>query len=458
MLAVVRNNFGRFPRAVTVLAGLVILLGPSCGGGGGGGGGIPGIPGPNIVAMDATPANAMGLVGVFAVVGGTLNTAPMAPANADLAFLFTGMPLFPIGTLINTAPGFGAAAIAAPAPFDGAAPTPCQIDNVVGIALGDMDIQFTGLDLVVTLDRISDGTGCMPVVPVLGSHAVIYPNAGIGDFSGGSLGDMQDLDALPAGSIAPRSLTVGDFDGDGDDWDIVVGHAGILDVAGSLGDLLRGIGDGTGALAGSVSALVGIATSTVSDAASGFFDATMMSDFAVVNAEGLFVYLNNVAPGMPIAIAERANAVKAVDVDGDGDVDLVVGTQGVGVVPRVYVYLGDGTGTFVPSPQTTLLMGIPVGAIGQNVIDVELGNFDGMGNPDVAVLLDSNAIRIMNNDLLGVAGAFDPTTTVNGAFTLPLAVGGGATDMTTVNFDQAGFDDIAVAEPGLGQIQIFTIL
>src|SRR5881628_2469498 len=148
----------------------------------------------------------------------------------------------------------------------------------------------------------------------------------------------------------PRSVAVGDFNGDGR-LDLAVTNASSYDVPGTVSVLL-GNGDGT-----FQSALSFAAGSDARSVAVGDFNGDGRPDLAVANAGypgTVSVLLGNgdgtFQPAQSFAAGSNAVSVAVGDVNGDGRPDLVVADLGLNTgYSTVLVLLGNGDGTFQPA-------------------------------------------------------------------------------------------------------------
>src|ERR1022692_1183963 len=193
----------------------------------------------------------------------------------------------------------------------------------------------------------------------------------------------------------PRSITIGDFNGDGK-IDMAVANSNASDIIGSVSVLL-GNGDGTfqpavnyGTGRGPISVVVGDFNG---DGRADLAVANGYSDYVSIllgNGDGTF----QSAVNYPAGNAE--SSVVVGDFNGDGMADLVVGAGF-----SLNVLLGNGDGTFQPAVSYYAI---------SSPTSVAVGDFNGDGKADLAVA-NANPITIIGSVsvLLGNGdGTFQP--------------------------------------------------
>jgi hypothetical protein len=237
------------------------------------------------------------------------------------------------------------------------------------------------------------------------------------------------------GSIGAVALAVGDFNGDGVP-DLAATH---LTDPGSVGVLL-GNGDGsfrpprttypTGRNASSVAAadLRGDGKLDLVLASRGF---ALVNDFGSVSVffgdgDGTFRAGGTYYPGY------EPTAVVVADFNGDGIPDLAVANSNAfnRGSPSVSVLLGQGDGTFRQLADYD---------VGPHPISLAVGDFNGDGRPDLAVVATDHTVGVLlgNGD-----GSFQAVRDYE--------AGGGPADVAVADFNGDGRPDLAVAGGGGG--------
>lgn len=389
---------------------------------------------------------------VSAIVGRTSIEGP----DRLVAFLVTCVALFSPGIASGQSNvGCGVADFTAPAVFTipGAA---------TSMARGDFDGDGN-LDLAVAHFgsnevSVSLGDGLGEFAPAatfaLGGFPASYPSSlTVGDFDGdGNLdlavsnvvsdnvlvllgdgaGGFVPSPAVPVG-MNPRSIAVGDFDGDGNP-DLVV----TTEAAGNVSVLL---GDGLGGFASASNFVAGNYYPTSIAVAD--FNADGNLDLVAKNFSGVFVLLGDglggLVTGVSLVVGYGVGPVAVADFNLDGNVDLVAANATVGgvafpiPVDTVSVLLGDGLGSFGPEVQHP---------VGFRPLSLVVGEFNQDGAPDFAVANDGGGVAAFLGD--GTGGF--PSSTSSFAYNQPRALAAG-------DFDQDGISDLAYAA-GSGHLAI----
>ena len=282
------------------------------------------------------------------------------------------------------------------------ASTPAAGQNPYAIAVGDFNNDGK-LDLVV-----ADNDAGPPAVSVL-----------LGD----GTGNFTLASSPVTTSYSPRSVAVGDFNGDGN-LDLAVACSGSVSVL---------LGDGTGNFTLASSPTTGGQPSSV---AVGDFNGDGKLDLAVANFISNTVSIllgdgtGNFTPVYSLATGNNPWSVAVGDFNGDGKLDLAVanGQFSYGTPSTVSVFLGNGKGNFklASSP-----------AAGDNSQSVVVGDFNGDNKLDLAVTNwgSSNVFVLLGNGtgnfIQGAAPATDvePYSGVVGDFN-----GDGKLDLAVTNF------------------------
>ena len=350
----------------------------------------------------------------------------------------------------------------------------------------------------VTATVAATGNSAIPL-----SGSVTFPNTSNGNASLGTATLTASTSPLtflnpnttdPAVGAQPQSVAVADFDGDGIPDMVVVNYLSYGNVTNTV-TVFKGAGNGT-------FTQVGVALTT--DLAPrkvvvGDFNNDGSPDFAVVTQDGVDVFLNkgngsfkNAAfINLSTLLGSGFSSIAAGDFNGDGQMDLAV-THSASSPQAVVILLGNGDGTFTEQTNQCSLLnddlasqaGCP--AVGGESLDIEAGDFNEDGTPDLAVADITNgkvdillgngdgtfaastafavgnypqsiAVGRFNGDShldLAVANNTDGTVTIlqgNGAGSFapasysPLSVGGNPTSVAVGDFNADGIPDLAVS-------------
>jgi hypothetical protein len=279
------------------------------------------------------------------------------------------------------------------------------------------------------------------------------PDLAIADFNGNSvtvlLGNGSGGFTPATGSqfalgTYPISLVVGDFNGDGNQ-DLAVANAGTNNVT-----VLLGNGSGGFAPAPGGPSPVGIYPISI---AVGDFNGDGIQDVAVtawLNSSStpgtVTVLLGNgsggfaAAAGSPITVGIVPDSVVAEDFNMDGNLDLAVANADSG---DITLLLGNGSGGFTPAP------GSPITAFGGTVGPMVVGDFNGDGIPDLAMVTSQNLVQagvLLGNGSGGFTPAPGSPFTV-GPYPFPnsLVVG---------DFNGDGRQDLAVTDSASNNVSV----
>ncbi len=265
---------------------------------------------------------------------------------------------------------------------------------------------------------------------VVANSGGYFDNGSVSVLLGNGDGSFRPARSFAVGSF-PRSVAVGDFNGDGIP-DLAVANSGSNNVS-----VLLGNGDGSfqparsfavGSVPWSVAA-ADLAGDGVLDLVVANFNANDVS-ILLGTGDGTFQSARTFAAGT------RPRSVAVGDFDGDGIPDLAVADEGDSVTGSgggVSILRGTGGGTFQAARRF---------AAGMNPRSVAVGDFNGDGTLDLAVADRANYEGTPGvSVLLGTGnGTFQPARTfAAGAFPIAVAVG---------DFNGDGIQDLAVAGGG----------
>ena len=281
---------------------------------------------------------------------------------------------------------------------------------------GNLDLAVANFGDGTVAILLGDGTGyfspaATPIVTV-GSGPNSEPfSIAVGDFTGDGVLDLAVANSgdntvsilvndgagkfSPAATptvavgVSPLSVVVGDFLGNGKLDLAVVNQFGNDATESSPGTVSILLGDGTGSFTPAATLPVGYSPYAV---AVGDFNGDGVLDLAVANSCGNDLICNNSAGTVsillgdgtgsfspaatsPITVGVNPRFVAAGDFNGDGSLDLAVANFNDNTVT---ILKGDGAGNFAPATTSP----VPVGV---NPSSVAVGDFNGDGNPDLAV-------------------------------------------------------------------------
>ena len=263
-----------------------------------------------------------------------------------------------------------------------------QNGNNVSVLLGHGDGTFqaaanygvgAGPYCIAVGDFNGDGKADLAVV-----NAFAYTD-NISVLLGNGNGTFQTALNFGAGIMAPFSLAVADFNGDGKADLAVADYLGINGNTGINVSMLLGNGNGTFQAAANYNANI-----FPESVAAGDFNGDGKADLAVANSftNDVSVLLGNGDGTLQFAVDYHAgigsDSVAVGDFNGDGMADLAV-TNGAG--DNLSVFSGNGDGTFQAAVNHS---------VGMSPVSVAVGDFNGDGRADLAVAnFDSNSVSVL---------------------------------------------------------------
>ena len=235
----------------------------------------------------------------------------------------------------------------------------------------------------------------------------------------------------------PTWVAVGDFNGDGRP-DVVTANNG----AGTVSVLLNTTPAGATAPTFAPQVTFAVGTDPFSVAV-GDFNGDGRPDLAVANfgSSTVSVLLNTTAAGataptfapqVTFAVGSGSYYVASGDFNGDGKPDLVVSNANADTVSVLLDTTADGATAPTFAPQVTF-------AVGATPYGVAVGDFNGDGRPDIAVANDgAGTVSVLLDTTAD--GATTPTFTLQATF----AAGTDAYDIAVGDFNGDGKADLAV--------------
>jgi len=291
-------------------------------------------------------------------------------------------------------------------------------------APGSPFVAGSGLYSVAVGDFNGDGKQDLVTEDYFGGNVVVLLGDGKGGFTPAAGSPFA------AGAV-PVAVTVGDFNGDGNQ-DLAVSN-----VRGTVTVLL---GDGSGGFTEAPGSPFNAGTSPYSIAV-GDFNGDGIQDLAVgslnLGVNTVTVLLGNgvggfaPAPGSPFAVGEGPLSIVVGDFNGDGIQDLATANLGDFDGNTVTVLLGDGTGGFAPAP------GSPF-TVGTEPWSIAVGDFNGDGIPDLAAATGAGVTVLLGNGLGGFTVPTGSQYAVGGVYYPP-----GAVFLTVGDFNGDGIPDLA---------------
>jgi uncharacterized protein (TIGR03437 family) len=249
-------------------------------------------------------------------------------------------------------------------------------------------------------------------------------------------GTFQPATFYPTGTSS-TAVAAGDLNGDGKP-DLVVANMGNLNDGGSDSgnvSILLGSGGGAFGTASNISAGTSPLQVALAD-----FNGDGKLDLAVLD-NGPFTSTGDVSVLIgkgdgtfqsPVSYTAGINpgAMAVGDVNGDGKPDLIVGTSDVNFNDLVYVYLGNGDGTFQN----------PISYPGQfGMSAIQIADMNGDGRPDLVIASccgDTEMVYLLGNG----DGTFQPQVLFNGGPS-PWAI-------AVADFNGDGKPDLGIADQG----------
>ncbi len=291
----------------------------------------------------------------------------------------------------------------------------------------------TGPESVAVGDFDKDGKLDLAVVNYADNKVTVEKGNGSGSF-----GPFHDS-PFTVGS-GPSSVVVGDFNKDGNPDFATANYTG--------NNLTVMLGNGVGGFSPASGSPFTVGSGPKSLAV-GDFDGDGDLDFAVANSTGasVTVMLGNgsgvftQASGSPFTLGSDPESVAVGDFDGDGELDFATANKADNTVS---VMLGNGSGGFTPAT------GSPFG-VGASPRSVAVGDFNGDGRLDFATLNNTgNNITVMLGNGSGgfTQAAGSPFAAGSGPWSLAVGDfnGDGRLDLAAANADS---DNVTVLLGGL---------
>lgn len=310
-------------------------------------------------------------------------------------------------------------------------------DNSVSVLLGNGDGTFQSVPISATVyGSVSlavgdfDGDGKLDLATANPGDRDVSVLLGNGD---GTFNHSDDFFLGDTGDTYPRSVAVGDFNGDGHlDLGVTANEVYYLNYPNVY--VLLGNGDGSF----SAPNVTGLGPGHFFSAVAADFNGDGFDDFVTLNADYDEVYvLRGDSSGYlqgpyGFSAGHVPVSVAAGDLNGDGHTDLVTANV---YGSSVSVLLGNGAGSFSAAANF---------ATGSNPFAVVLGDFTGNGKVDVATANNGSS------NLSVLAGGGDGTL----AAAVNSAVGSFPTSVAADDFNGDGWLDAATANSGTGDVSV----
>ncbi len=166
-----------------------------------------------------------------------------------------------------------------------------------------------------------------------------------------------------------------------------------------------------------------------------FKNLLIASCFIVGHSSAQSVSFTN-ASGSPVSCSSNPRGIVSADFNGDGKIDYAVGTA---TSNQVYIYLGQGNGTFVNAP------GSPM-TVGNGPIHISVADLNGDSKPDLIIPFYSD----------GTVGVY--LGTGNGSFTMSgtaLPAGNNPYFSAIADFNNDGKLDFAEVNQGTADVYVY---
>jgi hypothetical protein len=390
----------------------------------------------------------------------------------DLAIANAGLNVNSVSVLLNTtAPGATTPSYASQATFaTGVTPNSVAIGDLNGDGKPDLAIANGSSDSVSVLVNTTAPGATTPSYANQATFATgdTPRSVSIGDFNGDGKPDLAvanmssnssnsvsvllnaTLLGPPSGAISPQStfatgsgsfsVSMGDLNGDGKP-DLAIANA----ISNSVSVLLNTTAPG--ATAPSYASQATFATGTRPYSVSiGDLNGDGKPDLAITNAfsDSMSVLLNTMAPGATTpSYASQATFATGIfprsvaigDMNGDGQPDLAIANYGSNSVSVLLNTTAPGATTPSYAPQATF-------AAGNSPFSVSTGDLNGDGQPDLAIanfLFPSNSVSVLLNTT--APGATTPSYSPKATF----ATGGYPYSVSIGDMNGDGKPDLAIA-------------